>query len=167
MLAADDRRAVLRRKYLWLGLGELAAVAVLVAAGLGVVAPKLDSDQAGVSFLVGGCALVLILSQAGAYWLLARTWVQLRPMPRRLARLYRGCQVLDVFVLVGTGAYIAVQLFRTRWSAGPAAALWLFAVAEFTNYYIVRLSYPWGRWFTMVGRWRTPRLIQDLRAAVP
>lgn len=165
MVKNDHRRSALRRKCLSLGLGDLAAVAVFVYAAFGVVAPRLVSAQAGMSFLVGVASLVLVLSQAGAYWLLARTWVQVRPMPRRLARLYRAFQVLDVFVLVVAGAYIAVHLSSTRWAGVLAAAVWLFAVVEFANYYVVRLSYPWGQWLTMVGQWRTPRLIQDLRTA--
>lgn len=163
MVASDDRRSALRRKYLSLGLGELAAVAlficvVLLWSGLG-----LGSDQARICFLVGFAPLVVILIQAGAYWLLARTWVQIRPIPRRLVRLYRVFQVLDVFILVAAGAYIVVHLPNTGWSGVPAVAVWLFAVVEFVNYYVVRLSYPWSRWFTVVGQWRTPRLIQDLQ----
>lgn len=165
MVETDDRRSALRRRYLWLGLGELAAVVVFVYAALTVVAPRLGNAHAGVSFLVGVAPLVLVLSQAGAYWLLARAWVQVRPMPRRLARLYRAFQVLDVFVLLVAGAYIAVHLPSTRWAGALAVAVWLFAVVEFANYYLVRLSYPWDQWFTMVGQRRTPRLIQDLRAA--
>lgn len=46
-----------------------------------------------------------------------------------------------------------------------ALLVWLFAVVEFTNYYVVRLSYPGTEWFREVGRWRTPRLVEDLRAA--
>lgn len=86
-------------------------------------------------------------------------------MPRSLARLYRTLQVLDVLVLLAAGIYIAVDLSSTRWAGTMAVLVWLFAVVEFTNYYVVRLSYPWAKWFTKVGQWRTARLVQDLRAA--
>jgi len=43
--------------------------------------------------------------------------------------------------------------------------VWLFAVLEYVNYYVVRLAYPVGEWFVRVGEWRTPRLIRDLRTA--
>lgn len=165
MVETDNRRSALRRKYLSLGLGELAAVAVFVYAALAVIAPRLGSTQAGVSFVVGVAPLILVLSQAGAYWLLARTWVLIRPMPRGLARLYRTFQVLDVFVLAAAGTYIAFHLSSTRSAGVLTVAVWLFAVVEFANYYVVRLSYPWGHWLTMVGQWRTPRLILDVRTA--
>ena len=165
MVGTEDRRAALRRRYLSLGLGELAAVVMFVYAALTVVVPRLGSDQAVASFLVAVVPLVLILSQAGAYWLLARTWVEVRSMPRSLARLYRTLQVLDVLVLLAAGIYIAVDLSSTRWAGTMAVLVWLFAVVEFTNYYVVRLSYPWAKWFTKVGQWRTARLVQDLRAA--
>lgn len=117
------------------------------------------------SFLVAVLSLVLILSQAGAYWLLARTWVEARSMPRSLARLYRVLQVLDMLVLATAGVYVAVHLSSTRWAGAMAMLVWLFAVVEFTNYFLVRLGYPWGKWLNQVGQWRTPRLVQDLRAA--
>ena len=165
MVGTEERRAALRRRYLTLGLGELAAVGVFVYAAFTVVVPRLGSERAVASFLVAVVPLVLVLSQAGAYWLLARTWVEVRSMPRSVARLYRAFQVLDVLVLLATGVYIAVDLSSTRWADTMAVLVWLFAVVEFTNYYLVRLSYPWATWFTTVGQWRTPRLVQDLRAA--
>lgn len=71
------------------------ALAMFVHAALTVVFPGLGSDQAVASFLVAVVPLVLVLSQAAAYWLLARTWVEVRSMPRSLARLYRTLQALD------------------------------------------------------------------------
>lgn len=44
-------------------------------------------------------------------------------------------------------------------------AVWTFGVLEYVNYFLVRLAYPIGRWFTTVGQRRTPRLVQDLRGA--
>lgn len=165
MVVSNDRRSALRRKYLSLGLGELGAVAVFVCVVFLYSAQGVVSDQK-MSFLVGFTPLVMVLVQAGAHWLLARTWVLVRPMPLPLVRLYRAFQVLDVFVLVAAGAYIAVHLPSTGWTGVPAVAVWLFAVMEFVNYYVARLSYPWSQWITMVGQWRTPRLVQDLRVGV-
>lgn len=164
MAVGNHRRSALRRKYLSLGLGELFAVAVFTGAVFLYSDLGLVSDQAEMSFLVGFAPLVIVLVQAGAYWLLARTWVQVRPMPRQLVHLYRGFQILDVIVLVASGVYISVRTPDTGWAGAPAVAVWLFAVVEFLNYYVVRLSYPWRHWLAMVGQWRTPRLIQDLRS---
>ncbi len=86
-------------------------------------------------------------------------------MPLSVARLYRAFQVLDVLGLLAAGVYIAVDLSSTGWAGTMAVLVWLFAVVEFTNYYLVRLSYPWATWFTTVGQWRTPPLVKDLRAA--
>jgi len=46
-----------------------------------------------------------------------------------------------------------------------AIAIWVFAVVEYLNYFVVRLSYPLSRWFQEVGSWRTPRLMIDVRDA--
>ena len=145
MVGTANRRAALRRRYLSLGLSEFATVAVFVYAALRVVVPRLGSDQAVASFLVAAVPPVLFLSQTAAYWLLARTWVEVRSMPRVLARLYRTLQVLDVLVLLAAGVYIAVDPSTTRWAGTMAALVWLFAVVEFTNYYVMRLSYPLGQ----------------------
>ncbi|HEX5336184.1 MAG TPA: hypothetical protein VFW55_09900, partial [Propionicimonas sp.] len=53
------------------------------------------------------------------------------------------------------------------WPAEPLAAaavlaVWLFGVAEFANYFVVRLAYPPAQWLAQVGRRRTPRLVKDL-----
>ncbi len=164
MTQTEDRRRVLRRTYLSLGTGELAAAALFSYSAVWVVSPRLNDDQRALTFMAGVAPLVLVLSQAGAYWLLARGWVTVRPMPRRLARLYRVFQTLDVLVLVGAGAYIAVHLKTSGWAGALALGTWLFAIVEFANYYVVRLSYPWSAWLAQVGQWRTPRLIQDLRS---
>ena len=47
----------------------------------------------------------------------------------------------------------------------PARGVWAFAVVEHVNYFVVRLSYPATEWFGAVTRWRTPRLVQDVREA--
>ena len=165
MAQFEDRHRALRRKYLSLGTGELAAVAMFTYSAVWVITPRLSHDEQALTFMAGVAPLVLVLSQAGAYWLLARRWVTVRPMPRRLARLYRVFETLDVLVLVATGAYVALHLRAPGGAGALALVVWLFALVEFINYYVVRLSYPWRVWPAQVGQWRTPRLIQDLRAA--
>ncbi|MGB3258765.1 MAG: hypothetical protein WBG89_05145 [Ornithinimicrobium sp.] len=164
MVVNKGRRSQLRRKYLSLGLGELFAVTLFIWVVFLWSNLELFSDQERRSFLAGFAGLVIVLTQAGMYWLLARRWVEVRPMPRQLARLYRLFQVFDVLVLLAAGAYIAVHLPRTGWAGIASVTVWLFAVVEFVNYYMVRLSYPWTQWLGKVTQWRTPRLVQDLRS---
>ncbi len=59
------------------------------------------------------------------------------------------------------------------WWPGTVGAMLLplavgaFGVIEYVNYFVVRLSYPVGRWLTTIGQWRTPQLVQDLRGTAP
>lgn len=161
----DARRRVLRARFLSLGLGELVAVAAFAYVALGVVAPRLTDNRSFVTLMVAFVPLLLILTQAAAYWLAARTWVKVRPMPRRLADLYRAFRVLDVILILTAGLYIALNLPSAVWVSVLTILVWLFAVVEFVNYYIVRLAYPVGAWFARVAEWRTPRLMRDLRTA--
>ena len=159
----DARRRLLRAKFLSLGLGELAAVAAFAYVALGVVAPKLPDDRSFVTLMVAFVPLLLILAQAAAYWLMARAWVKVRLMPRRVADLYRAFRILDVILVLAAGVYITFQLPSTAWVSVLTLLVWLFAVLEFVNYYVVRLSYPVDEWFVRIGEWRTPRLICELR----
>lgn len=158
----DGRRRELRRRYLRLGVGEFAAATVFAAVAATTVVPRLDDPDAQVALWSGLIPLLVVLVQAGVYWLLARAWVEQGPMPATLAAVYGGFRVADVvLLLVGlTGALV--------WMPGsPGAvvlvmAIWLFAVVEYANYFVVRLAYPIGRWRPMVGQMRTPRLVQDI-----
>lgn len=161
---AEDRVAVLRRRYLGLGLGELSAAAVCSWLGNSLThTSMLESER--VSVWAALTPLLVVLIQGGVYWLAARRWVLRRPMPRGVARLYRGFRVADVVLLaVSLGALVRWWPTRVDLAVGVVGT-WLFAVAEYLNYFQVRLAYPWRRWLVDVGRWRTPRLILDLRAA--
>lgn len=157
----EGRRRELRRKYLNLGVGELAATAVFVAAAIFSVAPRLRGPEHW-ALWAALTPLCVLLVQAGAYWLLARRWVLPGGMPPSLAAAYRAFRVLDVGLL-------AVGLAAVAWAwpdrAGVAVlvlAVWLFAVVEYVNYFVVRLSYPIHVWFAEVTRRRTPRLVLDL-----
>ena len=106
--------------------------------------------------------LLAVLVQAGIYWLMARSWVELNPMPLVIRALYRVCRVANV-PLLAAGLIGVVVWFPS--SAGIGVALlvvWLFAVVEFVNYFVVRLSYPAHRWWSTVGQMRTPRLVLDI-----
>lgn len=167
MVEPDAQRAVLRRKFLSLGLGELAAVVAFAYIAFWVLGPKVHDERTMVTFMVALVPLLLVLSQAGAYWLLARAWVKVRSMPHPLAVLYRRFLVLNVLVIVAAGFYIGFNLPDPPAMAVLSIAVWLFAVLEFVNYYLVRLSYPMSQWFHQVGHWRTPYLIRDIQASGP
>lgn len=158
---AEDLRDRRRRQYLRLGVGELAATAAIVAATSAVSARLADPDD-GTALWAAVGPLIVILVQASGYWLAARAWVGNTPMPGALAALYRAFRALDVVVL-GAGL-VGVLVW---WPASPAVALlavavWLFAVAEYVNYFVVRLAYPAREWFSSVRRWRTPQLVRDI-----
>lgn len=161
-IVVHGRRATLRRKYLSLGAGELAAAAAFAAVTVYVVIPRLASEEDSAALWSALVPLLLILVQAGSYWLLARRWVGQASMPATLAAVYRGFRIIDVVVLaVGL---LGVVLW---WPDRPGTALmvvavWVFGLLEYLNYFVVRLSYPIGRWLTSVGEWRTPRLVCDM-----
>ncbi|MFE0591051.1 hypothetical protein [Micromonospora echinospora] len=162
-----ERRQALRGKYLKLGTGELAAAASFAVVAIALVMPRLagpDDSSALWSALV---PLLAVLVQAGIYWLAARSWVERAPMPAPFAAAYRVFRIADA-VLLGVGL-VGILVW---WPEGIGTALlvvavWLFAVVEYLNYFAVRLAYPLDRWFIRVGRWRTPRLVQDLRTSAP
>lgn len=152
----------LRRTYLSLGMGELTAAAVfaLVAAPAGarVLAPR--AEQALWFALV---PLVLVLVQAGCYWLSARHRIGTAAlMPAPLARAFRLFRVLDP-VLLAAGAIGVVAFWPENVTAAVfVVGVWLFAVVEYLNYFVVRLSYPVGEWWRGVRRRRTPVLARDV-----
>jgi hypothetical protein len=162
---STERRAALRRKYLSLGLGELVAALVFAVVAAVLIAPRFSAGSNAAALWSALIPLLIILVQAGAYWLAARRWVELRPMPPAWAGAYRVLRVADAAVL--TAGLVGVI---TWWpdSLGPALlvlAVWTFGVLEYVNYFVVRLAYPMGQWFRTVGQWRTPRLVQDLTGA--
>jgi len=159
-----DRRDGLRRRYLSLGLGELAAAVVFVAVALVSVQPRLRGTEPW-ALWSALLPLVVVLLQAGAYWLAARRWVERGRMPSALATTYRA------FRLANLGLLAAGGIGAVWWGSGRPGvvllltAVWLFGAVEYANYFVVRLAYPLRRWVAEVGRWRTPRLVLDLAAA--
>ncbi len=163
MVGAPEER--LQRRYVRLGLGELAAAAVFAATAVGVAIPRFDGSHAAAALWSALVPLLVVLIQAGVYWLLARSWVGRAPMPVAVATVYRVFRVLDAVVL-GVGLLgVLTWLPDHRGAAVFIVALWVFGVVEYANYFVVRLAYPLRRWLFMVGRWRTPRLVLDLNSA--
>lgn len=160
-----ERRELLRRKYLSLGLGELGAAAVFCGAAVFTITPRL-ADQASVqAFWSALLPLLIVLIQAGAYWLLARGWVDQAPMPRSIAKVYRSFRSLNIVFLV-VGLVGVLVWIPASWGVTVAVmAVWLFGLIEYMNYFVVRLSYPVSRWPFLVLQWRKPRLVQELESS--
>ncbi|NRH34132.1 hypothetical protein [Rhodococcus sp. MS13] len=161
----DQRQQSLRRRYLSLGLGELAAAAVFAAVAVGVVMPRLEGSQDSAALWSALAPLLVILVQAGVYWLLALGWVELEPMPARLAALYRVFRVLDVLLLAIALLGVVIWLPDHSGAAVGVVAVWAFGVVEYVNYFVARLAYPLRRWPSEVGKWRRPQLVRDLNSA--
>ncbi|WP_341513863.1 hypothetical protein AAC389_23155 [Rhodococcus qingshengii] len=161
----DQRRKSLRRRYLSLGLGELAAAAVFAAVAVGVVMPRLEGPKDSAALWSALAPLLVILVQAGVYWLLARGWVEQAPMPVRLAALYRVFRVLDVLLLAIALLGVVIWLPDHSGAAVGVVAVWAFGVAEYANYFVARLAYPLRRWPFEIGKLRRPQLVHDLHSA--
>ncbi|GAA1871096.1 hypothetical protein [Myceligenerans crystallogenes] len=159
-----DRFMSLRRQYLSLGLGELVSVVLFALVAVVSVAPRLpESGQRALWWALA--PLLVVLVQAGVYWLAARSWIGRTRMPAGFAAVYRVFPVLNPLLLA-----VALLGVVTSWpDQAPAgvlvAGVWLFGVAEHLNYFVVRLSYPLMGWFANVRRRRTPVLVRDLRRA--
>lgn len=163
----EATRQRLRRRYLSLGIGELVAAGMFTGVGWVQVVPRLGGPGSSLPLCFALGPLVLILLQAGAYWLAARGWVVRSGMPPTLASTYRWFRTLNpVLLLVGLAG------LTLTWPEEPTHAwfllvVWGFGVIEYVNYFVVRLSYPPSVWLSRVGQRRTPRLVQDIDAARP
>jgi hypothetical protein len=158
------RRERRRRKYLSLGTGELAAVAVFALIGT-LVSSRVEPQQSALAFWSALVPLLVVLTQAGIYWLLARTWVEQKLMPSGLASIYRAFRILDVALLITGAVGVALWWPVHLGVALASVAILAFGVVEYLNYFVVRLAYPLRHWRRLVGQRRTPQLILDLRAA--
>lgn len=167
----SNRLSGIRRQYLRLGLGELAAVAVFAAAAF-AWQQQLTSAGAVAALWFALAPLEFILLQAGVYWLLARSWhgsdqAQSAPgrMPSMIARMFRGLKFINPIILLAGLIGVVTNFPATPLAAVIVILIWAFGVAEYFNYYVVRLSYPWTHWVSEVGHRRTPRLVKDMHAA--
>lgn len=161
----EARIAQLRRAYLSLGTGELFASAVFIGIAVLTIAPRLRAGEWPALWVPLG-VLVFVLVQGAVFWLAARSWVGRSVMPRGLARVFAALTWANWGLVA-----IALLVLALRWPADPVAALvcllaGLMAAIEVVNYFVARLSYPVGRWFSEVGRWRTPRLVLDVRESL-
>ncbi|MFC4374746.1 hypothetical protein ACFO5K_11615 [Nocardia halotolerans] len=157
-----DRHRTLRRRYTSLGTGELAAAAVFAAIAVSGLLPVTSTRDGALALWSALAPLLVILVQAGVYWLSARGWAGRTPMPRRVAATYRALRVLDP-VLLAAGLIGVIVWLPAGAGALLVVGVWLFGVVEYLNYFVVRLSYPFHRWAALVTQWRTPRLVADLR----
>lgn len=160
-----ERRGALHRKYLSLGVGELVAALVFAVVATVFVAPRLSADSDAAALWSALIPLLVILVQAGTYWLAARSWVEQRPMPTAWAGTFRLFRVADAAMLAAGLVGMIVWWPDSVGTTLLVLAVWTFGVIEYVNYFVVRLAYPIGRWLTTVGQWRTPRLVQDLKGA--
>jgi len=161
----DRRRKELRRKYLELGTGELAAAAIFALVAIVLILPGFDHPRDKAALCSALVPLLIILAQAGAYWLLARNWVGVQSMPARLASTYRAFRVTNVALLAAGLAGVLIWWPPHLGAALLVTATWGLGAVEYVNYFLVRLAYPVGRWATSVGQWRVPQLVKDLGAA--
>ena len=166
-MGSQHRWDRVRRRYLSLGTGELAAAVVFVALAVTVVIPRLDSRRDATALWFALVPLLVVLLQAGVYWLWARNWVGHTTMPPTLATTYRVFRVVDPVLFVGGLVGVLVCWPDRLGAALTIAAVWVFGVVEYVNYFIVRLAYPAAQWLTTVGQRRTPRLARDLRISRP
>lgn len=168
-MAADEiaqRRDYLRRRYLELGAGELAAVASFVIALSAIVSTNDLSSQDSQTLWLALAPLEFILLQGAGYWFAARSWVKKTSAPRWFRVLYTFFLWLNPLVLLG-GAMAIVVAEHTRMNLVLGGLSVAFGVIEYVNYYWIRLSYPVRTWFTTVTQWRTPRLRLDLQGSMP
>lgn len=164
MAPSRDRFRKLRQTYTSLGLGELAAATVFAGIAASGLIPVTSTRLGALALWSALAPLLLILVQAGVYWLTAREWAGRARMPIRVARAYRAARVLDPLVLA-VGLIGIVAWFPSGADGALVLGIWVFAAAEYANYFVVRLAYPVHRWPTHVTRGRTPRLIKDLDRA--
>lgn len=159
--AVAVRFGPLRKRLLSLGVGEIVAAAVFAAVPSNLAFVAADGAEAALWFAVA--PLLSVLVQGGVYWLLARKHLP-ATIPPHFARIYRGLRVLDPIVILGCGIGVVATWPGPSLSAVLVVFVWLFAAAEYINYFHIRLAYPWSAWVGRVGRRSTPRLVRDLRA---
>lgn len=152
----------MRRRYLELGTGEFIAAAVFAAVAAGVISPRLGTQQDVLALWCALVPLLVILVQAGVYWLLARHGLGREPMSTSARAVYRAFRYGNPVMLIV--ALVAIVVWRpTQFSIfAMVVAVWLFAAVEYVNYYVMRVAYPIQHWPRRVLRRRRPQLVRDL-----
>ena len=105
-------------------------------------APRLGTDSDRFALWAALVPLVVILVQAGIYWLSACTWIGGGRMPRAMRILYRWFRGLDPVLLAAGLISVLAAPPSSAAVLVLALAVWLFGVAEYINYCVVRLAYP-------------------------
>lgn len=154
----------MRLKYLNLGIGELAAAATFATVAAAVAVPRLEVRQDAAALWAALVPLLMVLVQAGAYWLLACTWVEKTSMPEGLAGAYRVFRIADSVLLIAGLVGVIVWWPDHLGLALAILGVWVFGVIEYVNYFVVRLSYPLRRWTHLVGQGRIPQIMKDLNS---
>ena len=159
----SERRERHVRQYRRLGWGEWCAACVFVYVTAFSLDDGLASLDATAAVWWALMPLLAVLVQAGAYWLAARSWVGVSSMPRLAALAVLMLRPLNVIALIAAAVGIAVTWPSSNAGAILAVAIWLFAVAEFANYFVIRLAYRPRDVLRGIATRRTPRLMLDAR----
>jgi hypothetical protein len=101
--------------------------------------PRMEDSRVDLALWAAQTPLLVILVQAGACWLLARTWVALRPMRATTACLHRALRSGDTFLLA---AGVVGSSFGGRIISAPhyRDGGMVLRTLEYINYFLVRLS---------------------------
>lgn len=144
-------RQALRRRFLSLAWGELTLTAALVFAGvywhLWQSRGPFRGETTG-AFVV----LELLLLQGAAYW---ASWALRgrRARRRSIVTAFRALRTINLGVLLALG----VTLVLKRLPEGFAVALAFFALVEYVNYFVIRLSFPLPDFVRPLARRNFPR----------
>lgn len=160
----SDRRGRVIARYRSLGSGELVAAAVFAVTALFVFAPRL-SDRESLALASALVPLLVILVQAGGYWLLARAWVGRASMPTSLARIFGALRIITAVILAIGLVGVVVWWPERGLVAAAILVVWAFGAVEYVNYFVVQLARPFAAGTSSANWLRTPRLVRDMRAA--
>lgn len=126
-----------RRRLLYLGLGEWAAGFCFVF----LFAAWQHELSVGTAAQWALALLVFVLGQGGTYWLIRyRSLSRREPIGRNVVNLFTGLRYIDRLLLLGVPVAILAAYEGTP-DLLFAIACYLFAAAEYVNYYEFRLSY--------------------------
>jgi len=127
----------------------------------------------GAASAIGLALVVLLLVQGSVYWYAKLRSIRQRPWlsDSMFVRLFSSLRQFNQVMLVATGLSGLVWVMRPPWQISPeiaiAAALWLFAVLEYINYFHRQLMYDSAadlRWLRRHRRAKVAWLARDLMA---
>jgi len=158
-----------KRKLFHLYTGELAATIVFAVVWL-TYFQQYEWAKITVYTAYAFCLLEFILLQGTYYWYLKYNQMKLSdyaPLPYNKLRIFKRFKVINL-VLIGLG----IPLLIAQLTVLPATFyfflfLYLFAIAEYINYYYIRLSYQTSeeiRDWLRHKKLRSSRLARELKA---